>query len=167
MLIGHLPAGYLASRRLLRSVGMPERARLTAVALVASVAPDLDLLYFYGVDRSVHHHALFPHWPSFWLALTVAVGGAGLALGRPFWGAVARVGGGAALLHLALDPVAGSVRWLAPFSDHETTLVTIAPGPHGWIWSFVTHWTFGIELAICLAAGWVWFTARRRASRHG
>ena len=165
MLIGHLPAGYLASRRPLRRVGMPERARLTAITLVASVAPDLDLLYFYGVDRSVHHHALFLHWPSFWLAFAVAFGVLGLGSGRPFWGAAAGFGGGAALLHLALDSVAGSVRWLAPFSDHETTLVTIPPGPHGWIWSFVTHWTFGVELAICLAAGWVWSTARRRASR--
>ena len=70
------------------------------------------------------------------------------------------------MLHLVLDSIAGSVRWLAPFSQHETTLVTIPPGPHGWIRSFVTHWTFGVELAICLAAAVVWFSARRRASRR-
>ena len=167
MLIGHLPAGYLTLRLPLRAFDGTERRRLTWIALGASVAPDLDLLYFYGVDSSVHHHALFLHWPSFWLTVTVIVGGVGLVSNRRLWTAAAGIGGSAALLHLVLDSIAGSVRWLAPFSDLETTLVVIPPGPQGWIWSFVTHWTFGVEIAICVAAGIVWLRARRRASRFG
>lgn len=71
MLIGHLPAGYLASTVALDRLGAdrPLRTRLLAVGLFASVAPDIDLLYFHGVDSSAHHHAFPTHWPVVWLAL--------------------------------------------------------------------------------------------------
>ena len=103
MLVGHLPAGYLASRWPLRGFNAPERRRLTWAALGASVALDLDLLYFYGVDSSVHHHALFPHWPSFWLAVTAVLGIAAWLAGRRFWLAAVGMMGSAAMLHLVLD----------------------------------------------------------------
>lgn len=168
MLIGHLPAGYLASYAPLRRFGRPERRRLLWITLGASVAPDLDLLYFYGVDSSVHHHALVLHWPLFWLVLAAVVGLIGAAMRRRFWTVAAVFAGAAALLHVVLDSIAGSVRWGAPFSDHETTLVEIPAGPNGWIWSFMTHWTFGVELTVCLVAGLVAWrsSAARRANRH-
>jgi inner membrane protein len=41
------------------------------------------------------------------------------------------------LLHLALDTVAGGVRWLAPFSDRSFVLATV-PARHGWwVWNFL------------------------------
>ena len=61
-----------------------------------------------------------------------------------------------------LDSVAGSVRWLAPFSDRETTLVEV-PATHAlWIVSFVTHWTFAVEIGLVVAAVVVWALRRRR-----
>jgi len=164
MLIGHLPAGYLASALALDRLGVPERRLLMATALAASVAPDLDLLYFYATGGRQHHHALAPHWPSFWLTLT-AVGLAAAAARRSRVLALASAfAGGAALLHLALDSVAGAVRWLAPFSDRALTLVEVPARHPSWVLSFVTHWTFGVELALTAVAVLVYRRRRRRAA---
>ena len=164
MLIGHLPAGYLAATAALRNTSPAERTSLMAATLVGSVLPDLDLLYFYGVDSSVHHHALPPHWPLLWVAVGIASSSllARTDCGR--WGRIGLAVSAAALLHCGLDSIAGSVRWLAPFSDHETTLVTIPATHDSWIVSFITHWTFGVELALVALAAVVW-RIRRRCSR--
>lgn len=72
--------------------------------------------------------------------------------------------GGAGLLHLALDSIAGAVRWAAPFSDHATTLVDV-PARHGWwVWSMVGHWTFGVEVALVVVAGIVAWRRNRGAA---
>jgi inner membrane protein len=68
--IGHLPAGHLITNALLRGRRVPEaaRRRLLAAGLLASVAPDLDLLYFYRLsDRQRVHHEYLPHLPLAWL----------------------------------------------------------------------------------------------------
>lgn len=166
MIIGHLPAGYLAATALLGRLRLPpRRARtLLVVALVASVAPDIDLLAFYATGGGVHHHAYPTHWPLFWLALA-AVGfvGAGLRRSRALAAAVA-VATGAALLHLALDSIAGAVRWGAPFSDRATTLVEVPARGGPWLLSMMTHWTFGVEIALTVVAGVVLW--RRRGVRQ-
>lgn len=46
-LIGHLPAGYLATAPLLGRSTPPERRRLLVLGLAASARPDLALFYFY------------------------------------------------------------------------------------------------------------------------
>ena len=166
MLIGHLPAGYLAASPLLDRLSVPARDRraLLGIALAGSVAPDLDLLYFYTLGGDLHHHALVPHWPLFWLALT-AVGLVVATLRKSRFLALATAfGGGAALSHLVLDSIAGAVRWGAPFSTYETTLVEV-PATHGWwVWSMATHWTFAVEVALALAAFAVWRLRQRRAA---
>ena len=53
------------------------------------------------------------------------------------------------------------MRWGAPFSDHETTLVEVPARYAHWIVSMVLHWTFGVELLIAAVAGAVAW--RRRA----
>ncbi len=163
MLIGHLPAGYLAATAALDRLAVPARQRraLLATALVASVAPDLDVIAFYTVGGDVHHHAYPPHWPLTWAALTVA----GLALAAlrrsRFLMMASLFVGGAALLHLSLDSIAGAVRWAAPFSAHETTLVDVPARRLHWIWSMVLHWTFAVELTLTAIASAVWWRRRR------
>lgn len=164
MFIAHLPAGYLLTRRM--AARARPRGALLAVGLAASVLPDLDLIWFYLVDdrQSVHHAYLF-HWPLFWIALAgLALIGARLARWQaavPF----VLVALAALLLHLALDSIAAGIAWAAPFSDFEINLVEV-PARHGWwVWNFVLHWTFALELAIlAAAAGALWRDARRPAS---
>ena len=153
MFIAHLPAGYLATTGLrARLTGAPWRL-LLPVGLVCSVLPDVDLLWFYLVDnRQTEHHAFIAHWPLFWVALAALL--FILPWGRRRTAAQAMIGVGltSLLLHMVLDSFAASIFWLAPFSDVHLNAVEV-PARLDWgVWNFVFHWTFAIEIAICLAA---------------
>jgi inner membrane protein len=153
MLIAHLPAGYLLTTAIQDRLGDRSRAVL-ATGLVASVLPDLDLLWFYFADgRQTMHHEFVTHAPLVWVAVaavawavahSLRIRGAGVLIGV----ALANL-----LLHCALDSVVGRIRWLWPLSDLETTLITIPARYDWWVWSFVLHPYFLLELAIIAAAG--------------
>ena len=136
------------------------------VGLAASVVPDLDLLYFYSVDRTDHHHAFLTHWPITWLVLA----GIGLFIAAVrrsrAWAFGATFFGTGGLLHLVLDSIAGEVRWFAPASEWSLTLVAVPPRFESWVLSLVTHWTFCIEVALVILAGAVW-RFRRAAGQSG
>jgi len=63
-------------------------------------------------------------------------------------------------LHLALDTPLGGVLWLYPLSKHSFSWYEVPATRSWWVWSFVLHWSFLSELAICAAAAVV--LARRR-----
>ncbi|MFV0472641.1 MAG: metal-dependent hydrolase [Pikeienuella sp.] len=164
MFIAHIPAGYLLANRLSRN--HPDRAALIAIGLVAAVFPDTDLFWFYLVDgRQTAHHAYLFHWPLFWTALAaLALAAARLAHWRRAgrFILVALIG---LMSHMALDSVAAAIPWLAPFSAREFGLFEVSPRPGWWVWTFVLHWSFALELAILLAAcATLW---RERARRNG
>lgn len=157
MLIAHLPAGWLLARRiaprLARDTG--EGRRLMALGLLASVLPDIDLLYFYLVDgRRTLHHDYWTHIPAFWAALS-ALAVAILLLARmsvPWRDFVVLLAG--VFLHLVLDTVAGGIAWLFPWHTARLVLVEVPARFEWWVWSFVLHWSFLPELVIL---GWaVW-----------
>ncbi|MQV96990.1 metal-dependent hydrolase [Sinorhizobium medicae] len=156
MFIAHLPDGYLLTRGIVRKRETIWRPAL-AVGLIFSLAPDLDLFYFYLVDgRRTPHHDYWTHAPLFWLAaaaLTVlALSLAGKRQYLIFVGiAFANV-----LLHLFLDSIAADIRWLYPFSDIRFNLVEIPARYQPWYLNFILHWTFAAEMAICVAAVWAW-----------
>ena len=137
MFIAHLPAGYLVHR------AFPHlRAR---ALMVGSVLPDLDLLLVYGVGIWRHHHEFLTHRPALWLlllCLSASPGIRALALG--------------ALVHMALDTMAGRIDWAWPWATFAGPLIRV-PARYGeWIWNFVLHPVFGLELVICTAAIWLW-----------
>ncbi len=128
--------------------------------MVGAVAPDLDMAWWWLVDHgAVHHHRYVTHLPATWLAAALV---AALALGGAHRRLALSTCAGA-LLHLVLDGVAGDVAWLWPLSDRLFSLVTVpATGGH-WVVSFVTHWTFTLEVAITAAAAAWWARGARRA----
>lgn len=151
MLVAHLPAGYLLARRLVPRLARDRRRRrwLMALCLAAAVLPDIDLLYFHLVDgRQTLHHDYWTHIPAFWLLATAAV----VALvriaraGVP-WAAVAALLSGV-FLHLVLDTVTGGIAWLYPYETSRVVLITVPTRFGWWVWNFVLHWSFLIELAI-------------------
>ncbi|MCU9849586.1 metal-dependent hydrolase [Defluviimonas sp. WL0024] len=141
MLTAHLPAGYVLARRWPRAA-----PGIVPAALVASVLPDTDLVFFYLVDdRAIHHHRYWVHVPAFWLAVAAIVLPL-LRRSRYLPAALAFLA--AIFLHLALDTIGGGILWLAPFSDRMVELVTVPATRSHWVASFVLHWTFLLELGI-------------------
>jgi len=149
MFIAHAPAGYLLSRI------HPVLRNRTFWLMVGSVLPDVDMAVFCLIgDGATHHHSYLTHRPALWTGLFLL-------------GLICRCGplafvalGG--LLHVALDSGTGAIAWAWPFSDHAMPLIIVPATQDWWVLSFVLHWSFLIELAICTTAWLVWRNVQRR-----
>jgi inner membrane protein len=164
MFIAHLPSGYIAACYSSEKCQPSDRRPLFWGLLIGGMLPDVDMLYFYLVDRgATHHHLYWTHLPAFWLSVLLA----GLVFARILRSrtlsvfVVSLVAG--TVLHLLLDTPFGGVAWLYPFSSHLYHWVTIPATRSWWVWSFVLHWTFLFEIGICLWAAVLFF--RRRVRR--
>lgn len=158
MFIAHLPAGYLMTRALLQRgwQGAAQGRAALLSGLAGAIAPDLDLAYFYVVDhRQTHHHHYWSHWPLVWLALVLA---AAPFARRHAVASAALLFGLGGVLHLVLDTLVGDVWWLAPLVDQPFALFTVAARWSPWWLNFLLHWSFALELAICV---WAWREATR------
>ena len=150
--------------------------------LVGSVLPDIDIfIWFY--DPRIDHHSLATHFPITWLSLA--------AVGWVFRGAKWGYGlvglGIGGTLHLALDSILNGVHWLYPFRHHKYALVADQDIPHvkapeflthwsifdplwnnkealdSWVVNLICHWSFLLELSLCIAATiGLWQRLRRR-----
>lgn len=146
MILAHLPSGYLLGR----SFGQ-RRGRLLLAAMIGAGLPDLDMIWFALVNSQVHHHRFWPHIPAVWAGIALVA----LPLARwlrPDWLAPLAMGFAGIFLHLILDTWAGSILWLWPVSDHLYSIVTVPATQSHWVLSFLLHWSFLPELAICGAA---------------
>lgn len=164
MFIAHLPAGYLAAD-LIASIKDQDRRGLIAVGLIASILPDTDLLWFYLVDnRQTAHHEYVFHWPLFWISIAFVVWAISWITDqrwiRPYI-LMALIG---SLLHMMLDSFAAEIYWLRPFSEFHLNAVKVPARFEWWVWNFILHWTFAVELAICATAILVY---RRRKAGFG
>ena len=159
MFIGHLPGAYLVFR-----ATVPDIDKLAFIAaMIGAVAPDLDMLWFYLVDsRAHHHHAYLTHRPVLWLGIVLA--GLLLRLRLPRAGVVLAFFGAGGMVHMMLDSIVGEIAWAWPASEATHPLVTVQATQSHWILSFLTHWTFAVEIAITLLALIVWRTTRRRTA---
>ncbi len=145
MLTAHLPSGCI----LARTVRRPEPYLLPA-ALIGSVLPDFDMLWFLIVDHgATHHHRYWPHIPLIWAGVAAITL---LALWQNRYAFTAVVAFAAMFLHLAFDTIAGGTLWTNPWGDSFYSLVTIPATDDSWILSFVLHWTVLLEVAVWLAA---------------
>ncbi|RWI15458.1 MAG: metal-dependent hydrolase [Mesorhizobium sp.] len=168
MLIAHLPSGYILGRLARRR--RREASDVVAAAMLGSVIPDIDMLYFYLIDGGrTHHHAYITHWPLFWATIGTVGVSVGRLLGSRRLPSIAIFLAGA-MVHMALDTVASPIMWLAPFSHRPFELVAV-PASHGnWVLNFVLHWTFALELVICawgLGLGWLRSALPTDASQKG
>ncbi len=156
MFIAHLPAAYLLTRAMIRRANRGLAARkqryssflLLLIGLVASVFPDLDLIYFYWENRRQNHHLYWTHVPIFWVLFAAA------AVTFLKWINASRyllyvwVFTLNILLHLILDTFVGGILWFYPLSMDLIYLIKI-PAVHAWwVANFLWHWTFLVELLI-------------------
>lgn len=141
MIVGHLPAGYLAACGL-------EKAGASRLAfaglLLGSILPDIDLFWFFLIDSSYHHHTLIMHRPILWMTVLIA----GLAVRRPFLSGL----GAGGLLHMILDSFAGAIAWLWPLTEASHPMIIVQPTHSHWLLSFMAHWFFLVELMILVLA---------------
>ena len=165
MIIAHAPSGYILATLISgRASSIPVSVKaVIAAGIVGALAPDFDMLYFHLIDnRQTHHHKYVSHWPIIWLTLAAA---------STFWLSVARqskvaflsvvffLGG---VLHLVLDSFVGDIWWFAPFIDQSYAMFTVPAMFKPWWLSFILHWSFAVELAICI---WALHIHRGRSKR--
>ncbi len=151
MMIAHIPAAYLVTRRMIRFRALVSKRTgcLLALGLLASVLPDIDLLYFYLIDnRQTLHHEYWTHVPAFWVAVMLFIAGYFRLARVPIPRAAFAVFFANIFLHMSLDTLAGGILWLYPWDLTSFALVEV-PARYGWwVWNFVLHWSFLFEIAI-------------------
>ncbi len=165
MFIAHLPAGYLCARA--AQYGGLRARGLMAACLLGSLLPDVDLFWCYLVDAGrVHHHLYVTHFPLLWLALLLlALAACKLTHGRD-WAVATACGAGSALLHVALDGVAGDIPLFAPWSMEFYALTTVEARYSPWWLNFLLHGSMLVELALCSMALYLFIRRWRTHHKH-
>lgn len=155
MIIAHLPSGYLlgtmVTSRMQHAGGTSTLVVRTAMA--SAIAPDIDMLYFYLIDhRQTHHHKYFTHWPILLFLMLVTslfwVRNSDKSI-LPYLYLIFSMAG---VLHLLLDSVVGDIWWFAPIYNKPYALITVSAMHNPWWLNFLYHWSFGLELILCLLA---------------
>jgi LexA-binding, inner membrane-associated putative hydrolase len=145
-----------------RAAPTAQRNIFLMLRLLGSIAPDLDMFYFYLVDHRQHwHHTYFTHWPSFWLGVIASSLIAGYGFRNrtlAFGGSILGING---LLHLVLDTHVGRIRWLEPFSNQWVYFFDVPARYHPKILNFVFHWTFVFEVTLLVSAIYVFIQNNR------
>ena len=153
MFVAHLPAGYICACILAKHAHEEQRRGRFIAFLVGSVFPDVDMLYFYFIDHGRHHHHHYwTHLPIFWLAALAISTLAGLLIRSSRFALAAASFVGGVFLHLILDTPFAGICWLYPLTDQKFYLITVPATRSWWVWSFIFHWSFLFEIAICIAA---------------
>jgi inner membrane protein len=166
MFIAHGPASYLFSQFLIKNYlnerfTSKERAWLVVACIMAGVIPDIDLLYFYLIDnRQNTHHSYLTHIPFFWVVLMSVCFFISTVYKQKKLQIILVLLSANLLLHLILDIMCGSILWLYPFSGKTFTFVTVPAIHQWWVWNFILHWTFLIEIIITSFAAYVLFKSR-------
>ena len=158
MLISHVPAGYIItriadnilSRQQIRAI---HRRAFYFWAFVGSVFPDIDMFYYYFIDKRQHlHHEYLTHIPFFWIcsiSLTMLFSAILKKHAARIYIYIFSIN---IFLHLFLDTLIGKIKWLYPFSEKFIFFFDVPTVYDNWIWNFVIHWTFMIEILIVLIA---------------
>lgn len=160
MFLAHLPAGYLLTKKLAKhpklSTKMQQHSAKTllTLGLFASILPDLDLAWWALIDQGQHfHHSYWIHIPFFWLVIGLIAFGAIKVAKRDDLKAPLVVFMAGIFLHLILDTFVGGIKWLYPFS-YESIFIANVPAVYDyWVWNFIFHWTFLLEVVILGWAG--------------
>lgn len=171
MFIAHLPAGYLVGSVLTRHLSNECTSRhqlhgAMLFCLIGSILPDLDMFYFHLIDQRQHnHHSYWTHTPAIWLTLfglLCFMTGIIPKLHVLRHAAFMLLAG--VMTHLLLDTVAeGGIRWLYPADHRLLHLIDIPGSRKPRILNHLVHWSFLIELFICLMAIKHWHTHRRQS----
>ncbi|QQS59096.1 metal-dependent hydrolase [Candidatus Peregrinibacteria bacterium] len=150
MFIAHLPAGYILTKKLQKTSGV---AKYLWVGLLGSILPDIDMLYFYLVDNKQHlHHDYWIHTPFYWMLISLFTFLALRLLKKQKYYLVSLIFFANIFLHLFLDTLVGKINWLYPFSSKSFSFFEVPAIYDYWVYNFVFHWTFLIEVFVIVCA---------------
>lgn len=161
MIIGHIPAGYILTKKLQQKFKIK---KFLALGLLASIFPDLDIFYFYFVDhRQNLHHGYWIHIPFYWLIISVFTFAVLTLWNKKEYYFAALIFFSNVFLHLFLDTIVGKIEWLYPFSSRSIYFFDV-PAVHSfWLYNFIFHWTFLFEVAVI---AWAVIIFVRRKQRN-
>jgi inner membrane protein len=153
MFIGHLPAGYILTKTLQKDI---KTTKYLFVGLVASILPDIDILYFYLIDnRQNLHHSYWMHTPYYWLIIGAITLSAIWLLKKKKYYVAAIIFFANIFLHLILDTIVGKIAWLYPFTAKAFYLFDVPAVYNFWVYNFIFHWTFLFEITLLAWAGYI------------
>ena len=140
MFIGHLPAGYILTKKLQTKF---KTKQFLWTGLVGSILPDLDLFYFYLIDNRQHlHHGYWIHTPFYWLIIAFITYLLILLFKREKYKTLAIFFFANIFLHIFLDTIVGKIDWLYPFSNKSIVFFEVPAVYDFWVKNFIFHWTF-------------------------
>jgi len=167
MFIGHTPAGYIITTLILnRLPNSDKNIALLWIGIIASVAPDLDMFYFYLFDHQQHlHHSYWTHLPIYWVGITSILVIIAIIIKNRFFLVATIIGSINIFGHMVLDTIVGNIRWLYPFSITDIVMFKVPARYDWWVWNFFLHWTFIFELAVITMALIIFLNKRKIDSR--
>jgi inner membrane protein len=155
MIIGHLPSGYIVSKLLINKYWSNDEniTLLMIVGTIGAIAPDIDMFYFYLVDkRHHHHHTYWTHYPILWVSIICISMFWYYNSKTKCWSKLCLLFSWCGFLHIILDSIVGDIWWGAPFLNTPFALFTIPALYNPWWLNFIFHWSFLLEVATWLFA---------------
>lgn len=150
MFIAHFPAGYILTKKLQKVL---KTNSYLFIGLIASVLPDIDILYFYLIDnRQTPHHSYWIHIFFYWLVISIVVLLTVWLFKKIEYRTAAIIFFSNIFLHLALDTIVGGVKWLFPLSEKCYYLFEVPAIHDFWVYNFISHWTFLLEIGVIVWA---------------
>lgn len=146
MFIAHFSAGYLLTTSLQKRL---KTTHFLLIGLIATVFPDIDLLWYFFVDHHQKlHHDYWTHIPFIWLCLAAFTFASLRLLALQKYYSAAAIFFANIFLHLFLDTIAGGIMWVYPLTQKEIFFVTVPARYHPWYLNFIFHWTFLLEIGL-------------------
>ena len=159
MFIAHIPTGYIYAVSIIKSIKkieIPTRPIICS-AVLGSILPDFDLIYFYLIDhRQTHHHKYITHWPLLWISLVFMSYIIYAFSSHKKFGLLSLIAFSSCTIHIILDTVVGDIWWFFPLVDKPFALFTVKALYEPWWLNFILHWSFSLELAICSFAAFIY-----------
>lgn len=124
--------------------------------MIASILPDIDILYFYLIDnRQSLHHGYWIHIPFYWLIIGIIAFMTIYLLKKKDYYIAATIFFANIFLHLTMDTIVGKIQWLYPFTDQSYFLFNVPAVYDFWVYNFIFHWTFLFEVIVIVLAGYI------------
>lgn len=158
MFIGHIPAGYILTKTIQKKF---KTTKYLCLGIIASIFPDIDILYFYLIDdRQTLHHSYWIHIPFYWFLIGLITLVTIWLFKKKAYYIATIIFFSNIFLHLILDTIVGKIEWLYPFTNQAYFLFDVPAVYNFWVYNFIFHWTFLFEIGVITWAIYIMIKGR-------